>query len=78
MGRLREVINAKARVSFEIYLEDGSFYEDRLQECGFTIDKIEVIKTNGMYEIEPQIISLRREFIVIVARKPQNMIGNSA
>ena len=78
MGKLREVINAKARVSFEIYLEDTSFYEDRLQECGFAIDKTQVMRTNGVYEIGPQVISLKREFIVIVARKPQNMTGNSA
>ena len=77
MGRLREVIDAKARVSFEIYLEDASFYEDRLQECGFAIDKTEIIKTSGLYETGPQAIRLKREFIVIVAWKPQNMTGNS-
>lgn len=79
MGTLREVIKvvAKARDSFEVYLEDASFYEDTLQECGFAIDKIEVVNTNGVLEMRRQVIRLKREFILIVARKPQNMTSNS-
>ena len=71
MGTQREVIKAKAkaRVSLEIYLEDASFYEDTLQECGFTIDKSESINANGVTKIRGEAIRLKREFILIVTRK---------
>ena len=79
MGTLREVIKAKAkeRDSLEVYLEDASFYEDMLQECGFAIDKSEKINANGVLEVGQQVMRLKREFILIVARKLQNMASNS-
>ena len=53
LGTQREVIKAKAKArdSLEVYLEDASFYEDTLQECGFVIDKSEIINTNKVLEI---------------------------
>jgi len=71
MGTQREVIKAKAKAgdSLEVYLEDASFYEDTLQECGFAIDKSEIINANGVLKIRRQVTRLKREFILIVARK---------
>ena len=69
MGSMREVINARTGVSFEIHLEDASSYESMLRQCGFTIDRSEILRTNGLYEE----IALKREFVVIVARKPRVM-----
>ena len=71
MGTLREVIKAKAkaRISLEVYLEEASFYKDTLQECGFAIDKSESINANGVLKIRREVIRLKREFILIVARK---------
>jgi ubiquinone/menaquinone biosynthesis C-methylase UbiE len=79
MGTLREVIKAKAkeRDSLKVYLEDASFYENMLQECGFAIDKSEKINANGVLEVGRQVMRLKREFILIVARKLQNMGRNS-
>lgn len=73
MGTRRQVIRAKAKApdSFEVYLEDTSFYENTLLECGFAIDKSEVVNTNGVFEIGQQVIRLKREFILIVARKKE-------
>lgn len=71
MGTQREVIKvkAKSRDSLKVYLEDASFYENTLLECGFAIDKSELVNTNGVLEIGQQVIRLKREFILIVARK---------
>ncbi len=73
MGTQREAIRAKAKApdSFEVYLEDTYFYENTLLECGFAIDKSEVVNTNGVFEIGQQVIRLNREFILIVARKKE-------
>lgn len=75
MGTQRDVIKAKTKApdSIEVYLEDASFYENTLSECGFAIDKSEIINTNGVKEIGREVIRLKREFILIVARKLQNM-----
>ena len=80
MGTRREAIKAKAKArdSLEVYLEDASFYEDTLQECGFAIDMSETIKTNGVLRIRRQVIRLKREFILVVARKLQNMKHSTA
>lgn len=71
MGTQREVIRAKAKApdSFDVYLEDTSFYENTLLECGFAIDKSELVNASGVFEIGQQVIRLKREFILIVARK---------
>jgi ubiquinone/menaquinone biosynthesis C-methylase UbiE len=78
MGKSRDMIDAKAKVDFEIYLEDASFYVDKLQECSFIMDKTEILKTTGLYDIGPQVISLKREFILVVAESPANTIRNNA
>lgn len=79
MGTQREAIKAKAKVrdSIEVYLEDASFYEDTLSECGLAIDKSEIVNTNGVEEIGREVIRLKREFILIVARKIENMTSNN-
>lgn len=74
MGKLREVVNAKVGLNFEVYLEDASFYEDSLKECGFILERTEIIKTDGVYETDSQVIRLKREFIVMIASKPYYMI----
>jgi hypothetical protein len=78
MGKLKNMINAKAKVNFEICLEDASFYKNRLRECGFIVDKTEIFKTTGTYEIETQIMRLKREFILMVAESPADIIRNDA
>jgi SAM-dependent methyltransferase len=78
MGKLRNAINAKAGVNFKIYLEDASFYIDKFQECGFIVDKTEIFKTSGAYETETQVMRLKREFILMVAENPPDMIRNNA
>jgi hypothetical protein len=42
------------------------------------IDKTEVFATKGVYEIRPEPIAVKREFIVIVARKPSSTVINTA
>lgn len=75
MGKLREVVSEKTGNRFKVYLEPASFYEEVLKVCGFTIDPSEILKTSGQFETETQVISIRREFIVIVARKPAEHLG---
>lgn len=77
MGRLRQVIDTR-ELTFEIHLEEASFYEHMFQQCGFAIDKTEVFATEGVYEIRPEPITVKREFIVIVARKPSSTAINAA
>jgi len=76
MGRLREVIAAKALKTLKrlklikVYLEEDSFYKRIFQECGFMISTSEIISTQGLYKTESEVLMLKREFIMIVARKP--------
>jgi ubiquinone/menaquinone biosynthesis C-methylase UbiE len=72
MGSLREVINPKAGVTFQIHLEDASFYKRMLRLCGFKIDVSKVLRTRGFHEVGKESMTLKREFIIIVARKPAN------
>lgn len=67
MGKMRKLINEVSQLDFEVYLEDSCFYEETLKKCGFDIIKSEVINTDGLYTRIP--IKVRREFILIVARK---------
>nr|MDO8097526.1 class I SAM-dependent methyltransferase [Candidatus Njordarchaeota archaeon] len=74
MGTLRSEFNEKMRIKkFSIFLEDASSYEDKLRKCGFLIDRSEVIKSVGSCQppiiAEPP-ITVKREFILIVGRKP--------
>jgi len=78
MGRFREAINAKLGVSFRICLEDASFYKDGLQKIGFAIDESETVRANGVYQTGEESVQLKREFIVIVARKPEVVMKPSA
>jgi 2-polyprenyl-3-methyl-5-hydroxy-6-metoxy-1,4-benzoquinol methylase len=70
MSALKEKINKKAGTTFIIYLENLFSYKNMLQECNFVVDTTEIIKTPGVYEIGSQAISLMREFILIVVKKP--------
>lgn len=70
MGRLRETINAKAGFKFHVYLEDQTYYENAFRGHGFSIHRSEIVRSVGVYEVEPEPIRLRREFIVIVGLKP--------
>jgi SAM-dependent methyltransferase len=73
MGTLRHEIDWGTGVSeFKIYLEDATSYEGKLRRCGFLIDRSEVIKSVGYYQpraIAEAPIRVRREFILVVARK---------
>ncbi len=71
MGSMCQVINTKAGLSFEIHLESVSFYKDALHLCRFIIEKVEIFRTSGLYDIGTESISVKREFILIVAQKPQ-------
>jgi len=74
MGTLRHEFNRRLGLSeFKIYLEDAPSYEEKLRESGFVVDRSEVINAVGY--CQPQLVSeppmkTRREFILIVARKP--------
>jgi SAM-dependent methyltransferase len=74
MGTLRSRFNEKMRIKkFEIFLEDASSYEDELRKCGFLVDRSEVINTVGSCQplsINEPPINVKREFILIVGRKP--------
>jgi hypothetical protein len=72
MGSRREVINTKTGLRFQIYLEDASFYKEMLKQCGFEIDMSEVLGTSGLCEIGTESMTVKREFIIIVALKPPN------
>jgi ubiquinone/menaquinone biosynthesis C-methylase UbiE len=67
MGVLRKVVSRKTENSFEVYLQPASFYEKLLKDCGFTINQSKIFKTLGEFKTETQVISIRREFILIVA-----------
>lgn len=70
MGKMREAIDSKAGARLEVHLEDSASYEDKLKECGFIIDSSEVFRTHGVFGIGFREMKLRREFIIISARKP--------
>jgi len=71
MGKMREAIDSKAGARLEVQLEDSASYEDKLKECGFMIDNSEVFRTHGVFETRSHEMRLRREFIIISARKPE-------
>lgn len=74
MGTVRHELNKRTGVSeFKIYLEDAPSYEKKFRNCGLLVDRSEVINTVGYYQ--PKLIAeppmrVRREFVLIVARKP--------
>ena len=71
MGKSREETN----LPFELYIEKASFYEKALKDCGFAIDKMEIIKADGVAGTEPKARKVKREFIVIAAHKPLYIEG---
>jgi SAM-dependent methyltransferase len=74
MGALRNEFSEKIGIrKFRIFLENASSYEDKLRKSGLLIDRSETVNTVGFYQpqstSEPP-IDVRREFILIVGRKP--------
>ena len=70
MGKIHEITLKNGGGSFKVHLEDASFYENMLEECGFIVDNIELIHSRGEIERDSRVKELKREFILIVARKP--------
>ena len=70
MGKLKGQININTKADFTIYLESASTYQDMLSACDFTLLQSEVMGTCGKYEVEAKPTDVKREFILIVARKP--------
>jgi SAM-dependent methyltransferase len=74
MGALRNEFSEKIGIrKFRIFLENASSYEDKLRKSGFLIDRSETVNTVGFYQPQStneRPISVQREFILIVGRKP--------
>lgn len=70
MGKLKGDLNRKLETEFTIYLEAQSFYENRLQDCGFVIKSTELVEATGSYQAELEVLEVNREFILMIAEKP--------
>jgi len=69
MGKWRGAVNKTAQGGFEVYMEDLSFYQERLHKCGFLLEQTEIITADGVFQVGTQRTKLKREFIVVVGRK---------
>lgn len=70
MGTWRGAVKKAAQGGFEVYLEDVSSYKDRLQRCGFLLEKTEIVTAEGVFQVGTQRAKLRRAFIIMVGQKP--------
>lgn len=76
MGKLKNSVNLTIDNRFTIYLESLEYYINKLNESGFEIEDSETINTTGIYTQNEKVIELRREFDLIIAKKPK--IQNSS
>ena len=67
---MKTSINNAIGNEFTIYLESIEYYLNKLLESGFEIEKSETIKTAGIYKQNNKSIEVKREFDLIIAKKP--------